>query len=331
MPSLSRRENYLRALRHEETEYTPCAWGQDIDVCGMFSPIDYGLPATNYLDGFGVKWMDSDSAIGGLIPEPGNFILKDITRWKQTITIPRVDDLDWKKYAEEEYTVMGVERDKRALVYNSTSGIWERLAALMGFEEAMIALVEEPEACNELFTAITDVKIKIAEKVAHYCKADAFINYDDIATERGLFMSPQTYRTLIKPHHKRLNDAVRNFGMIPIQHTCGLAELCVEDYIETGADAWDTVQPTNDIKGLLDKYGDRLCLQGGFDTNGKCSRPDASVEDIVAEVERCFREYGEKKGFIFTGFIMNSKNDHKIDDKNDAMIETADRIRFAGK
>jgi uroporphyrinogen-III decarboxylase len=331
MPSLTRRENYLRALRHEETEYTPCAWGQDIDICGVMSPVDYGLPSTDYRDGFGVRWIDSDSAIGGLIPAPGEFILKDITRWKQTITIPKVDDLDWEKYAEEEYAAMGVDLDKRALVYNSTSGVWERLAALMGFEEAMIALVEEPEACNELFTAITDVKIKLAEKAARHYKADAFMNYDDIATERNLFMSPQTYRTLIKPHHKRLNDAVRNFGMIPIQHTCGLAEQCVEDYIETGAEAWDTVQPTNDIKKLLDKYGGQLCLEGGFDSNGKCSRPDASVEDVVTEVERCFREYGGKKGFIFAGFILNSSSDNKIEEKNAAIIETADRIRFAGK
>jgi uroporphyrinogen-III decarboxylase len=297
----------------------------------MLSPVDYGQPDTNYVDGFGVHWIDSESAIGGLIPEPGKFVLKDITRWKQTITIPKVDDFDWKKYAEEEYAIMGIERDKRALVYNSTSGIWERLAALMGFEEAMIALVEEPEACDELFTAITDVKIKIAEKVALYYKADAFMNYDDIATERGLFMSPQTYRTLIKPHHKRLNDAVRNFGMIPMQHTCGLAELCVEDYIETGAEVWNSIQPSNDIKGLLDKHGDRLCLEGGFDSNGKCSRPDATVEDIVAEVERCFLEYSGKKGFIFAGFLLNSKNDKTLDEKNAAMIETADRIRFAGK
>jgi hypothetical protein len=330
MPDLSPRENYLRALRHEETEYVPCAWSMDIDMCGILHPVDYGQPDTDYRDGFGVRWVDSDSAIGGLIPAPGEIILKDITQWKKHITIPEVDNLDWQKYVDEEDAAFGLDRDKRALIYNSMSGVWERLAALMGFEEAMIALIEEPEACNELFTAITDVKIKLAEKAAKYYKADAFLNYDDIATERNLFMSPETYRSLIKPHHKRLNDAVKNLGMIPIQHTCGYAELCVEDYIETGAAGWDTVQPTNDIAKLLDKYGDKFFFEGGFDSNGKCCRPDATVEEIVAEVERCFRDYGGKQGFIFAAFLLNTSSDSKLDEKNTAIIETANRIRFSG-
>jgi hypothetical protein len=39
--------------------------------------------------------------------------------------------------------------------------------------------------------------------------------------------------------------------MIPIQHGCGLAEQCVADYVETGAEAWDTVQSANDTKKYL--------------------------------------------------------------------------------
>jgi uroporphyrinogen-III decarboxylase len=193
----------------------------------------------------------------------------------------------------------------------------------------MIALMEEPEACNELFTAITDYKIRLAEKAATCYKADVFMNFDDIATERNLFMSPETYRSLIKPHHKRLNDAVKNLGMFPVQHTCGYAETCVEDYIETGAASWNTVQPRNDIARLLDKYGDSLSLEGGFDSTGKPGHPNASVGEVVAEVERCFRDYGGRKGFIFTPALIGSVE--KAKEKNAAIAETVNRLRFAGK
>jgi hypothetical protein len=81
--------------------------------------------------------------------------------------------------------------------------------------------------------------------------------------------------------------------------------------------------------GLLDKYGDNLCLEGGFDSSGKPSRPDASVEEVTAEVERCFREYGSKKGFIFTPLQIGSVE--KFQEKMTAIAETANRIRFAGK
>ncbi|MDR0388535.1 MAG: hypothetical protein LBH73_00515 [Spirochaetaceae bacterium] len=333
MPSLSLRENYLRALRHEETEYVPLnGWtsgGGDAALTGLLLPFDAGNESTGFRDGYGVRWEASEAAGGARLPAPGEFILKDVTRWKKDITIPDVEQCDWQKIAEQEYALFNIDRDKQVLYFLSSNGVWERLAALMGFEEAMIALMEEPEVCTELFTAITDYKIRLAEKAAKYYKADVFIHFDDLATERNLFMSPETYRKLIKPHHKRLCEAVKNFGMLPVQHTCGYAESCVDDYIETGAAAWNAIQPRNDIAGLLDKYGDRFSFEGGFDTTGKPGHSDASIEDVTAEVERCFREYGGRKGFIFWPFLLSTVE--KAAEKNAAIVETANRLRFSGK
>jgi uroporphyrinogen-III decarboxylase len=336
MPSLSPRENYLRALRHEDAEYVPIAFGVDGALAGMEAPYDYGNPGAGAPDGFGVRWEASDSAVGGRIPAPGEFILKDVTQWKRAVTMPDLGKYDWEKMAEAELnganmTGAKIDRDRQGLIFFSGTGPWERLAALMGFEEAMIAMMEEPEACHELLTAITDFKIALAEKAAKYYRADVFMNFDDIATERNLFMSPDTYRKLIKPQHTRLCTAIKNLGMIPVQHTCGYAELCIEDYIETGAAAWNSVQTSNDIAGLLDKYGDRFCLDGGFNTNGKAAQPGATVGDVVAETERCFREYGGKKGFIFFWTLVASTNSTDVAEKNAAILETANRLRFAGK
>jgi hypothetical protein len=335
MPSLLPKENYLRTLRHEENEYVPIGYGlgpgSDAPMVGMFSPTEHGQESTGFVDGYGVRLVASDSAVGGMIPVPGEFILKDVTRWKTDITIPDVEKHDWQKLAEQEYAFFNIDRDKQALCFHGGGGVWLLLSQFMGFEEAMIALMEEPEACNELFTAITDHKIRLAEKAAQYYKTDVFINFDDIATERNLFMSPNTFRNLIKPHWMRLHNAVKNLGMIPVQHICGHAEICIEDYIETGAESWNATQPTNDIVGILDKYGDRFCIEGGWDTTGKPSQPGASIEEVKAEVERCFKEYGGKKGYIFFPFILASTDMKDIDAKNAVILETANKLRFAGK
>jgi uroporphyrinogen-III decarboxylase len=333
MPSLSPRENYLRTLRHEENEYVPMWMGGvigvgDASMVGLFSPTDSGQEFTGFVDGYGVRWVASESAVGGKIPLPGEFILKDITRWKKEITIPDVEKYDWAKIVEQEYGIFNIDKDKQALCFIANAGVWERLAALMGFEEAMIALIEEPEACNELLTAITDHKIRLAEKAAKYYKADVFINFDDIATERNLFMSPNTFRSMIKPHWKRLHSAVKDLGMIPVQHICGHAETCIEDYIETGAAGWNATQSSNDVTGILDKYGNRFFIEGGWQTNGKPSQPGASIEDVKAEVERCFKEYGGKKGWIFWPLILASTDMKDIDAKNAAILETANKLRF---
>jgi uroporphyrinogen-III decarboxylase len=332
MHSLSPKENYLRALRHEETEYVPvqASWGfrgGDTFLTGFLYPLDTGDKNTSFRDAYGVRWKGFETVAGpALLPAPGEIILKDVTRWKKDITIPDVENCDWQKLAEQE--LFNIDRDKQVLYFMSTNSVWERLTSLMGFEEAMIALIEEPEACDELFTAITDYKIRMAEKVAIYYKADVFVHCDDIATELNLFMSPETYRKLIKPHHKRLCNAVRNLGMFPVQHTCGHAESLVEDFIETEMASWNSVQPHNDIVGLLDKYGEKFTFEGGFNSSGKPANPNASIEEVTTEVERCFREYGGRKGYILWLFADTLEN---AEEKHAAMLETANRLRFAGK
>lgn len=333
MPSLSPKENYLRCLRHEDYEYVPViilGFDSDLDVAGFF-PCECGDDSTGFVDGFGVHWVASDSTAGALIPEPGNFVLKDVTRWKKDITIPDVEKYDWEKIAGDGKGMFLADRDKTAFGIYATCGPWERLVALLGFEEALIALLEEPEACYDLFTAITDYKIALAKKTKKHYNADTFTNFDDIATGRNLFMSPETYRQLIKPQHARLNKAVRELGMIPIQHTCGYAEICIDDYIETGAEAWNAVQPVNDLAAILDRYGDIFCLEGGFDANGKPGRTDATVEEIKAETERCFREYGGKKGYIFIGDLLSAADSKDVLAKNQVVVETANRFRYEVK
>jgi hypothetical protein len=302
---LTPKENYLRALRHEETEYIP-AFGVDVTNVCMYNPIE--RPAGGGIDGFGVRWVNSGSAGGATLPAPGEFVLDDVLNWKKKLAIPDLNVYKWDKLAEE---ASQVDRNQIAVGF-SADGVFLRLTCLMGFENALIAMAEEPDAVNDICTAITDYKIKLAGKVAQHIKPDTFFYGDDFASELNLFTSPDTYRALLKPHHKRFFAACRNLGMIPIQHTCGRAEDIVEDIIDAGAEAWNAVQPRNDLKGLLDKYGDKLAFEGGFNTNGRAAMEDASVEEVETEVKRCYDEYGGKKGYIFFGANLMSTSDTQV-------------------
>lgn len=298
---MNNKENYLSVLKHEKRGFIVNFFLSTLSVGFGAGPgpwFEKGQLGGG-LDGFGVRWVTPSSGGGAPIPAPGEFILKDITQWRKIVKFPDLDAFDWENEAKKDLATC--DRNEFIVEYGCGNGVFERLGALMGFEEALMAMYEEPEECNELFTAITDYKVKFAEKVAKYYKPDAFTNYDDVATERSLFMSPKTYRELIKPHHKRLNEAVINLGMIPIYHCCGKAETIVEDMIEIGTAGWTSVQPCNDIVSVLEKYGDKIVIFGGFDSNGKPGRPDASEEEVRAEVRRCLDTYGKYNSFILFG------------------------------
>ena len=163
--------------------------------------------------------------------------------------------------------------------------------------------------------------MRVIERAAKYFKPDSFIHYDDTATERATFMSPEVYREIIKPAHTKINEAARAYGMIPQTHICGYCTDIIEDTIEEGSEAWQAAQPMNDIAGIIEKYGDRLAVIGGFDSNGAPGLPGASIDDVIAEVDRCIEEYGRYgRAYGFFGFFIGPADDPEIPAKFGAMI-----------
>lgn len=303
------KENYLNVLDHKEPAYTPMFV---VDCAGAGFGATPGPefekgPLGGGYDGFGVRWEAPASGGGAPIPAPGEFIMdyEDVPNWREHVKFPNLSAFDWEGYSARDLAGpdgKGIDRDTVALDYGCGNGPFERLAALMGFEDALLAMAMYPEDTKDLVEAIVDWKIEVLPYVKKYINPDMFTSYDDICTEKGSFMSPQMYREIIKPGTKRLFDAVREAGMIPIQHTCGFAEDFVEDFIDTGAVAWTSVQACNDVDRLLTEYGDRFTFIGGWDSNGPASLTAATDEEIETEVKRCFDEYGGRKGYIFFGF-----------------------------
>lgn len=309
--AMTPKETILAALTHQSHDRIP-NYLTDV-VNGGFGfgngPDFEKGPLGGGIDGFGVSWVCPSSGGGAPIPEPGKFILdsETIVDWKKIVKFPNILEDDWE--ARAKWELGRGDRSVQAVDYGSGNGPFERLAALMGFEEALIAMACEPEAVSELLNAIADYKISVIEMAHKYYHPDIYTNYDDIATQNDLFMSMDMYRDIIKPVHKRLYDAARAYDMIPVQHTCGKAESVVDDMIEIGVSAWTSVQPTNDISSILEKHTDDFCLIGGYDTTGEPSRSGASQETVEAEVDRCFQTYGTHSNYVFFGFLLEDSLD----------------------
>jgi hypothetical protein len=312
------RENYLAFLNHEPTEWIPGMFS-DVYICGGNHEEFETGPAEGGQDGFGVLWRPTNSASGQGVPAANHIVLEDITAWEDVVKFPDLDAVDWEEYSRIQ--LAGKDKKDRVLEYHAWNSQFLRLTHLMGFENALCALYEEPEACEALMSAITDYKIRLIEYVAKYFQPDSFVNYDDVATERGLFMSPATYRELIKPQHKRMNDAAKAFGMIPQQHCCGYCQEIIPDFIDEGSAVWQSAQPSNDIEWILQTYGDRIGVTGGYDTQGFPGTPAASVREIEEEVDRCIDTYGRfGKSYCFMGLLLSETNDQETKDKFAAMI-----------
>ena len=313
------RENYLALLNHEETDYIPFLLLDGVFAGGQLETFENG-PVEGGLDGWGCNWIPTSSAGGQPALDPTVILLEDVCDWEDVVQFPDLDAFDWQGLADMQ--LAGQNRDEKIIEYHSWNSTFLRMSHLMGFEGALCAMIEEPEASYALLDAIADHKVRVIERAYEYFKPDTFVHYDDTATERATFMSPETYRELIKPSHKKINDAALAYGMIPETHICGYCTEIIEDTIEEGSAAWQAAQPMNDIAALIEKYGDRFAIIGGFDSNGGPGLPDSTPEEITADIDRCWEEYGKfGKAYGFFGFFLGAMDDPVTMGKYGIMIQ----------
>ena len=316
-PQFDFKGNLLNFYNHKNTTLIPSAFvGNKIMGFGAVNGpgIEKGNQFGDCMDGFGIRWEYPATGGGAAIPANDVFVLEDICDWREVVKIPDPAEYDWKACYAMECRMLGEPNRETELVdFGFGNGVFERLAALMGFEEALYSIAAEPEEVYALFEAVTDYKVKALDYIIDAYHPDTITYYDDVATERSPFISVETFRKLIKPHHKRFAQECIKRGVMPIYHCCGKAESLVEDMIDIGWVAWTSVQPTNDISGLIEKYGDQIGFMGGYNTTGAPAAVTASQEMIDAEVHRVIEDYGKyHKGFCFFGFMLVNSLDPAV-------------------
>ncbi|MGC9450075.1 MAG: uroporphyrinogen decarboxylase family protein [Oceanipulchritudo sp.] len=182
---------------------------------------------------------------------------------------------------------------------------FECLRKLIGDEETMIGIKEEPEWIIDMAEVTTTRSLQTAQSLYEAgIHPDGLWIYGDMAFNHATFCSPADYKELIWPQHKRMCDWAHERGMKTIYHTDGNVNGVIDLYIEAGI---DVLQPLEckagmDIRDLVPAYGDRLGFFGNIDVM-KLIRGD--LGEIEEEIKAKFAA-----GMSINGYLYHS--DHSI-------------------
>ena len=125
---------------------------------------------------------------------------------------------------------------------------------------------------------------------------------DDLGTNQGLFMSPEKYRQLFKPHHKALCDYVHSHSkMKTFLHSCGSIYPIIGDLIEAGFDIINPVQTSArqmDPATLKKEFGKDITFWGGG-CNTKDVLNKATPQDVYEYTKRMIDIFIPDGGFVF--------------------------------
>jgi uroporphyrinogen-III decarboxylase len=176
--------------------------------------------------------------------------------------------------------------------------IWETAWALRGYQQLLMDLVGDPDLADRILEIPFRYHLAAAERLAAM-GVDMLWTGDDIGSQRGMLMAPDTWRRFLKPRMAELISRVKAIkpDLLVAYHTDGDVREVIGDLIEIGVDVLNPVQPAcMDPAELKRDYGERLLFWGSIDEQK--TLPFGSPADVEAEIRLRLETIGRGGGLI---------------------------------
>ncbi len=183
--------------------------------------------------------------------------------------------------------------------------VFECMHPICGHENLLMGMALDPDWVLEMAEVYADLNIHLMETLfAEEGQPDGIWFYEDMGFRGRPFMSPDMYRELIMPSHKKLIDFVHGRGMKVIMHSCGFVEPLLPHMVEAGIDCLEAIEVKAgmDLLRIYKNFGDRIALMGGLDVRPVATNdPDGIRRELESKIPFVKQNYG---------FILHS--DHSI-------------------
>ncbi len=166
----------------------------------------------------------------------------------------------------------------------------------MGFENACVAVAEEPEWMAEMMDHLTLLTITTIDRALREVRVDLGLFWEDMAYNAGPMVSPAFFRAVMTPRYKEITDCCRRRGLDTFCVDCdGDANLLVDGWLAGGVNGMFPLERAGHMfpHDLRERYGERVLLFGGVDKRAMI----AGREAIEAEL-RYLAPIVEQGGFI---------------------------------
>jgi len=298
---LSARENYLKAARGQRPERLPIF----IKDTFNFDPPFLNFDPVTRIDWAGVSWLKDEI---GDMPDVNHPVMSDVSQWREYAKFPILADQDWERYACEYEENCGDDKVRVGLV--NKWGIFLIPINMMGWEEGLCAIYDDPEELEAFISALTDYFIDLVGYLAKYIKPDIYCTGDDIAAAGGPLVSKSVWDKLYKPYARKIIEAIHEQGGLAEFHCCGNCQYLIEELLDIGADILELPMPNEALENDKKRFGSRLVLTGGWDRLSPANKPGASEEVVRKSARVAIDTYGADGALLFwDGTIFNPNDD----------------------
>jgi len=215
----------------------------------------------------------------------------------------QLDAYPWPSADLWDYSTVAADADALADCYVRTHsrGIFEISWFLRGFDEFLLDLASNPGRAHRLMDHVQTYLMERTRQVlgAADGRIDIVEYNDDVASQKGLFMSPAMWREHLKPRMAEFIRLCKPYGVAIRYHCCGGLRPIIPDLIEIGVDVLNPVQTLAagmEPEALKRDFGGAITFDGAIDTQELL--PRATPDQVRAEVRHLIHVLGENGGYL---------------------------------
>lgn len=190
--------------------------------------------------------------------------------WAEIGTYPAPYGFDENGLKKREEFLTRASATGKALYGTFGGNIHENGSFLFRMDNWLAYLACEPEMVERFLDKLLEQHMKNLETFLNYYKGKIqVIGFgDDLGAQNAPQMSPQMYRTMIKPYHQKMWEYVHKTDpdVKICLHCCGSIFPLIDDLIDAGLDAINPVQISSDnmdVYKLKETFGKDLVFWGG--------------------------------------------------------------------
>ncbi len=343
--TLSERENFLRAVGFGRPQWIPICfdmfpavklrYGDALKALFRAHPLifeereietfedwrsDPLLRAGTYTDCWGCGWHNAcEGNLGYVVEHP-------LADWGALVNFRPPDPLAAEDWQQNRATAEARRRNGE-LVHGGTpietGGFFDRLQFLRGLDNLLADFTLDPPQLRALIDMVLDYNMTCIDKWMEI-GVDIMHFHGDLATQRGLMMSPEMFRRYVKPAYREMFQACRKHGA-HVHYSCdGNLLGIVDDLIECGVSYHDPQVRANGIDAIAETYTGRLCAMVDIDEQ---MLPFCTPRDIDEQVREIISRVGSPEG----GLILFACPSEDVPLENIEAICTAwENYRFEG-
>ncbi len=320
--STERRENILRAVRFGGPGYIPihfhineASWhcyppealNELMESHSLLFPycdgtsrgrteLDYTIierPGKPFVDGWGCRW---EATVEGMV---GSVTKHPLANWEEFAGYsppdPQIDSgkgpISWKQIAED--TERARSRGHLTMGGLRHGHTFQTLVDIRGYENLLFDMADGHPNLLCLIEMVEQFNAAIVRRFIDL--GVEWMSYpEDLGMQTGLLISPQMFRTFVKPSYERLMKPARDAGCIVHMHSDGWIRDLLEDLIDGDVDVVNLQDVVNGIDWIASHLAGRVCIE--LDIDRQRITPFGTPRQIDELIREEVTKLGSKEG-----------------------------------